>query len=79
MSEEDAMERHRPVDADAVEVLAAAANLPLGRERAEAIAERLDGWLVAAGELNEKMARPEHRELLPITVFTHPQTDGGQE
>lgn len=60
-----------PIDAETVRALAATADLPLDAERAAAVAEGLAAWIPAANELNEKMSAPEHRELIPITVFTH--------
>jgi hypothetical protein len=60
------------LDAAAIEVLANAADLPLGPGRAEEIAPRLSGWLAAANELNRKMSDHAHRALAPATVFAQP-------
>lgn len=66
-------------DPTAVLALARAAGLPLGEDRAQAIAPQLGEWLTAANELNRKMSRPEHRAIVPVTVFTHPVMEGAEE
>jgi hypothetical protein len=63
------------ITAEAVQALAAAADLPLAPERAEDVAVRLAGWLEAANELSEKMSAPEHLQRGPITTFTHPDPE----
>jgi hypothetical protein len=63
------------ITAEAARTLAGAAQLSLEPERAEDLAERLTGWLVAANELSEKMSAPEHRQRGPITNFTHPDPE----
>ena len=68
-----------PLDAAAVRALAAAADLPLPADREELVAGQLATWLVAANELNRKMAAPEHLTVTPITVFTHPTTPEGED
>jgi hypothetical protein len=60
-----------PINAETVRALAATADLPLDAERAAAVAEGLSAWIPTANELSQKMSAPEHRELIPITVFAH--------
>lgn len=66
------MEPQRPVDEQGVTALARAAELPLDDARLPLVAEQLAEWLVAANELNRKMAEERHLEVTPITVFAHP-------
>jgi hypothetical protein len=56
--------------------LADIAELPLEAGRALIAGELLAAWLPAANELSRKMSAPEHIDLLPITVFSHPALDG---
>jgi hypothetical protein len=55
--------------------LAAVADLPLEPGRAAISGELFAAWLPAANELSRKMSAPEHIDLLPITVFSHPAPD----
>ncbi len=52
-------------------MLAAHAALPLQPERLAAVAALLSAWLPDANALSRKMSGPEHRMLMPITVFAH--------
>jgi hypothetical protein len=56
--------------------LAEAAGLPLPHERAVALAGQYVAWLAASRELCEKLSAPEHRDVTPITVLTHPVSLG---
>lgn len=67
------------VTAEQVRALATAAALPLGEERLNPAAELLSAWLPAANELSRKMSAADYDELMPITVFTHPQTGENRE
>jgi hypothetical protein len=67
------------IDEEAVARLAAAADLPLPAERRALVAGQLAEWLGAANELSAKMSAPEHRSLMPATVFTHLDPVGGDE
>jgi hypothetical protein len=63
---------HDPLaDGAAIAPLAIHAALPLSPERAAAAAAILAAWLPAAHELSRKMSAPEHRALMPATVFAH--------
>ena len=63
---------HDPLaDGAAIAPLATHAALPLSPERAAAAAAILAAWLPAAHELSRKMNAPEHRALMPATVFAH--------
>lgn len=64
---------------ETVRELATAADLPVDDERLRLIARQLRAWLTAANELSRKLAADEHRELLPITVFRHPASEGREE
>jgi hypothetical protein len=66
------------VTPETVRALAAIADLPLAKGRAEVVAELLAEWLPAATELSRKMSAPEHQTLLPATVFTHAPVDDEQ-
>lgn len=59
--------------------LADAADLPVGEDRLEPIAELLSAWLPAAAELSRTMSQAEHDGLMPITVVTQPHPTNGQE
>jgi len=63
------------MDEDDVRALARAAALPLEDGRLPALAALLGGWLPAANELSRAMSAPEHRRVLPVTVFGQPPTD----
>jgi hypothetical protein len=67
------------MDERRVRELASAAELPLDEDRLARIAPQLEVWLTAANELSRKLARDEHQELVPITVFRQPPVEGGQE
>lgn len=67
---EDAM-----LDEGAVRALAKAAALPLPEDRVAAVTQLLQDWLPAASELSRIMSAPEHRAIVPITVFAHPTAD----
>jgi hypothetical protein len=60
------------VDAQDVRLLARIAQLPLDQERESRLADLLSAWLPDANALSAKMAAPEFREALPITLFAHP-------
>ena len=66
------MDTTPPVDEDGVAALARAADLPLAPDRLALVAGQLGEWLTAANELSRKLADERHREVTPITVFTHP-------
>lgn len=61
------------VSIEEVRALTAMADLPLEKERLGAMAELLSAWLPAANELSRKMSAPEHLQVVPITVLTHPR------
>ena len=65
------MQDHPPGTDAAMAALAAHAGLDLSPERAAAAAAILAAWLPAAHELSRKMSAPEHRALMPATVFAH--------
>jgi len=60
------------VDDDRVRALARAAGLTLEEARVGALTALLGAWLPAANELSRIMRGPEHREVVPGTVFAHP-------
>jgi hypothetical protein len=68
---ETSMENNPLADDAGMAALATHAALPLSPERAAAAAAILAAWLPAAHELSRKMSAPEHRALMPATVFTH--------
>jgi hypothetical protein len=67
------------VSEENVRALAAAADLPLGAERAALVGPQLAVWLDAANELSRKMSAAEHWTVTPATAFTHPELPGGDE
>jgi hypothetical protein len=67
------------VGPDDVRVLARAARLPLGEERLALVADLLNAWLPAAGELSLAMSAAELRTTVPVTVFAHPAPDGTEQ
>jgi hypothetical protein len=67
------------MDENTVRKLAGAADLPLTDERAAVLAPQLGAWLSAANELNAKLSADEHRDVLPITTFSHPGAEGSDE
>lgn len=60
------------VNEQSVRNLAGVAALPLAPGRAEVVASLLAAWLPDANALSRKMSAPEHQDLVPATVFTHP-------
>jgi hypothetical protein len=68
---ETSMENPPFTDGAGMAALATHAALPLSPERAAAAAAILAAWLPAAHELSRKMSAPEHRALMPATVFAH--------
>jgi Asp-tRNA(Asn)/Glu-tRNA(Gln) amidotransferase C subunit len=73
------MSEQTQVDAEDVRALAEIAELPLAEGREGPIAEQLAEWLTAANELNRKMSAAQHWRITPITVFTHPDSQGMKE
>lgn len=65
-------EMHQAMTTERVKGLAQFAALPLGAGREAAIAPVLDAWLRDANALSAKMSAHELRDLVPATVFTHP-------
>ena len=72
------MNRKTRIGPAEVRALASCAELPLAPGREELIAETLDAWVAEANELSRKMSAAEHRELVPATVFTHPEALDGE-
>lgn len=64
----------RSMSEDDVRALSSTAGLPLATDRVPAAAELLSAWVPAANELSRKMSSAEYLALMPIAVFTHPQT-----
>ncbi len=58
-----------------VRALARAAALPLDDDKVEALATLLGGWLPAANDLSRVMSAPEHRDVVPVTVFAQPPAE----
>lgn len=58
-----------PVDAEAIAIIAQAAELPLEPGRAEVIAKPLAAWLRDANDLNRKMSQAKHLDIIPATIF----------
>lgn len=54
------------------------ADLPLASGREAALAAILDAWIPDANALSRKMSAPEHRDLVPATMFAHPGLDDGE-
>ena len=52
--------------------LAAYAELPLAPGRAAVIQPILEAWIKDANELSRKMSAEKYRDLVPATVFGHP-------
>ena len=63
------------VAVDAVERLAAVADLPLTAGRRTAVSDTLSAWLPGVNELSRKMSDPAHQTVTPVTVFTHPPVE----
>jgi hypothetical protein len=63
------MNQQEPVAIDSIDRLCALANLPLPAERRARLAPMLSGLVAAANELSRKMARAEHRTIVPIVPF----------
>jgi len=63
------MNPQKPVAVESIDHLCALANLPLAAERRARLAQMLAGLVVAANELSRKMARAEHRAIVPIVRF----------
>lgn len=61
-----------------VRALARAAALPLDDARVGALATLLGSWLPAANELSRTMSAPEHRDVVPATVFCSPAPESGE-
>ncbi|MEJ2865545.1 hypothetical protein [Actinomycetospora flava] len=57
------------MNADAVTAAAVLAGLPLGEDRAAAVADLLGAWVPAANALSARMQAEEVRDLAPATVF----------
>lgn len=69
------MTRRPSMNTEDVRALAQVASLPLSADRVEALATLLGEWLPAADDLSRSMGAPEHRGIMPITVFAHTSTD----
>ena len=67
------------IDPDAVRALAAYADLPLAPGREGAVAPVLAAWLADAHALGRKMSAPEHWMLAPVTIFSHPASEDGED
>ncbi|HVY07613.1 MAG TPA: hypothetical protein VHB46_16685 [Burkholderiales bacterium] len=52
--------------------LAAYAELPLAKGRESVIQPTLEAWIKDANELSRKMSAEKYRDLIPATVFRHP-------
>jgi hypothetical protein len=63
------MNPQEPVAIDSIDRLCALANLPLPAERRARLAPMLSDLVAAANELSRKMARAEHRTIVPIVRF----------
>jgi|GEM_PF-2299297 len=57
---------------DVVRHISISTNLPLSENRARAAAEILKAWLPDANALSCKMASETYQNILPMTVFLHP-------
>jgi len=55
-----------------VQNISLATDLPLSENRAKAAAEILKAWLQDANALSRKMASEAYQNILPATVFLHP-------
>lgn len=69
---------HEAVTPELVSRLARLAALPLDADRAALIAPLLDAWLRDANALSAKMSAPAHQQLVPATVFAHPDAPDGE-
>lgn len=54
------------------------AGLPSSSERIAALVPQFAVWLDGSRELCQKMSAPEHQEMTPITVLTHPSIQTGE-
>jgi hypothetical protein len=59
----------KPVAVESIDRLCALANLPLPAERRARLAPMLSDLVAAANELSRKMARAEHRAIVPLVRF----------
>ena len=63
------MNPQKPVAVESIDRLCALANLPLPAERRARLAPMLADLVAAANELSRKLARAEHRAIVPIVRF----------
>ncbi len=60
------------IEVEHVRLLARIAQLPLDPGRESQVANLLSAWMPDANALSAKMSAQEFREVLPITLFAHP-------
>ncbi|GAA4879902.1 hypothetical protein [Actinomycetospora straminea] len=68
-----------PITTETVAAAAVLAGLPLGEDRAAAVAGLLAAWIPAANALSARMQVEAVRPLMPTTVFGQPPADGGTD
>jgi hypothetical protein len=66
------MDNEPLIQVEDVRLLARIAQLPLDQVRESQVAALLSTWLPDANALSTKMSAQEFREVLPITLFAHP-------
>jgi hypothetical protein len=66
------------VSEEEVGMLSKLANLPLDKQRYKEILPPLNEWIEAANQLNLKMSNSQYSSIMPITIFTHPESNPNQ-
>lgn len=69
------MSEHKRIEPAQVRALAEYAGLGLAPGREAVIAPTLDAWVADANALSRKMSAGAHQDLVPATVFVHPDVE----